>query len=179
VRVYRPPANDPCVSSSRTAPELAVHAAESPNTRDGTRAPLAICSLAYSYLALRATSECRSLSAPNSWSTLARARGPVPNPANVSRQLVRASSSGKTNAARRAHSAPPMGRGRGSVRSVGRFEGLKRHPTRAILHGFLRMVSQSADVQSLPLGVTGNTPDSGSGESWFDPRRGNCEGPHR
>src|SRR5258708_24206011 len=25
----------------------------------------------------------------------------------------------------------------------------------------------------LPLGVTGNTPDSGSGESWFDPRRGN------
>ena len=26
---------------------------------------------------------------------------------------------------------------------------------------------------SLPLGVTGNTPDSGSGESWFEPRRGN------
>src|SRR5262249_59742712 len=25
----------------------------------------------------------------------------------------------------------------------------------------------------VPLGVTGNTPDSGSGESWFDPRRGN------
>ena len=25
----------------------------------------------------------------------------------------------------------------------------------------------------MPLGVTGNTPDSGSGESWFDPRRGN------
>src|SRR5207302_9675526 len=30
---------------------------------------------------------------------------------------------------------------------------------------------------SLPLGVTGNTPDSGSGESWFEPRRGNFEGP--
>src|SRR6478672_11460611 len=31
--------------------------------------------------------------------------------------------------------------------------------------------------QKLPLGVTGNTPDSGSGESWFEPRRGNgrCE----
>src|SRR5437667_7643826 len=29
--------------------------------------------------------------------------------------------------------------------------------------------------QSLPLGVTGNTPDSGSGESWFDPRRGNSK----
>ena len=27
--------------------------------------------------------------------------------------------------------------------------------------------------EALPLGVTGNTPDSGSGESWFDPRRGN------
>src|SRR6266581_9167590 len=27
----------------------------------------------------------------------------------------------------------------------------------------------------LPLGVIGNTPDSGSGESWFDPRRGNFE----
>jgi hypothetical protein len=26
---------------------------------------------------------------------------------------------------------------------------------------------------ALPLGVTGNTPDSGSGESWFEPRRGN------
>jgi hypothetical protein len=25
----------------------------------------------------------------------------------------------------------------------------------------------------MPLGVTGNTPDSGSGESWFEPRRGN------
>src|SRR3954452_17378264 len=32
---------------------------------------------------------------------------------------------------------------------------------------------------SLPLGVTGNTPDSGSGESWFDPRRGNLQGPAR
>src|SRR5216684_8440524 len=28
---------------------------------------------------------------------------------------------------------------------------------------------------SVPLGVTGNTPDSGSGESWFDPRRGNSK----
>jgi len=29
---------------------------------------------------------------------------------------------------------------------------------------------------SVPLGVIGNTPDSGSGESWFEPRRGNGEG---
>src|SRR5882762_3749664 len=29
--------------------------------------------------------------------------------------------------------------------------------------------------RSLPLGVTGNTPDSGSGESWFEPRRGNLK----
>jgi hypothetical protein len=47
----------------------------------------------------------------------------------------------------------------------------------ASYHGYFnpvpRMVSQSAD--SLPLGVTGNTPDSGSGESWFDPRRGNSK----
>ena len=28
-------------------------------------------------------------------------------------------------------------------------------------------------TQILPLGVIGNTPDSGSGESWFEPRRGN------
>src|SRR5437660_2958030 len=28
---------------------------------------------------------------------------------------------------------------------------------------------------SVPLGVIGNTPDSGSGESWFDPRRGNSK----
>jgi hypothetical protein len=27
----------------------------------------------------------------------------------------------------------------------------------------------------LPLGVTGNTSDSGSEESWFEPRRGNLE----
>jgi hypothetical protein len=26
---------------------------------------------------------------------------------------------------------------------------------------------------TMPLGVIGNTPDSGSGESWFEPRRGN------
>jgi hypothetical protein len=30
-----------------------------------------------------------------------------------------------------------------------------------------------APCSPLPLGVTGNTPDSGSGESWFEPRRGN------
>src|SRR5687768_8658256 len=29
----------------------------------------------------------------------------------------------------------------------------------------------------LPLGVTGNTPDFGSGESWFEPRRGNSRDP--
>src|SRR5437660_2546359 len=28
---------------------------------------------------------------------------------------------------------------------------------------------------SVPLGVIGNTPDSGSGESWFEPRRGNSK----
>ena len=27
----------------------------------------------------------------------------------------------------------------------------------------------------MPLGVTGNTSDSGSEESWFEPRRGNCK----
>src|SRR5579862_6356961 len=32
-----------------------------------------------------------------------------------------------------------------------------------------------ARAQPLPLGVTGNTPDSGSGESWFEPRRGNSK----
>src|SRR5438046_723434 len=30
-------------------------------------------------------------------------------------------------------------------------------------------------VVPVPLGVTGNTPDSGSGESWFEPRRGNSK----
>src|SRR6476661_4572455 len=33
----------------------------------------------------------------------------------------------------------------------------------------------SVGGRTLPLGVTGNTPDSGSGESWFDPRRGNSK----
>src|SRR5437879_12155891 len=28
---------------------------------------------------------------------------------------------------------------------------------------------------TLPFGVTGSTPDSGSGESWFEPRRGNSK----
>ena len=31
----------------------------------------------------------------------------------------------------------------------------------------------SIQLNAVPLGVTGNTPDSGSGESWFEPRRGN------
>src|SRR6266545_2638027 len=35
--------------------------------------------------------------------------------------------------------------------------------------------SRSDHVVTVPLGVTGNTPDSGSGESWFDPRRGNSK----
>src|SRR4051812_9357151 len=34
----------------------------------------------------------------------------------------------------------------------------------------------SSIEKKLPLGVTGNTPDSGSGESWFEPRRGNAQG---
>src|SRR6266487_3236559 len=34
---------------------------------------------------------------------------------------------------------------------------------------------QPTPVVTLPLGVIGNTPDSGSGESWFDPRRGNSK----
>jgi hypothetical protein len=33
--------------------------------------------------------------------------------------------------------------------------------------------SRGVTTVFLPLGVTGNTPDSGSGESWFEPRRGN------
>ena len=40
----------------------------------------------------------------------------------------------------------------------------------------LSSMASSRDVTtSLPLGVTGNTPDSGSGESWFEPRRGNSK----
>jgi hypothetical protein len=43
----------------------------------------------YSYLEFRPSSTCRSASAPKSWSALARARAPVPNPANPSRHAVR------------------------------------------------------------------------------------------
>src|SRR5437660_2334946 len=40
-------------------------------------------------------------------------------------------------------------------------------------HVNFRLVSPQET--NLPLGVTGNTPDSGSGESWFEPRRGNSK----
>src|SRR2546422_606579 len=36
-------------------------------------------------------------------------------------------------------------------------------------------MADGAVVVPVPLGVIGNTPDSGSGESWFDPRRGNLK----
>src|SRR5437899_1790330 len=36
-------------------------------------------------------------------------------------------------------------------------------------------MADGAVVVPVPLGVIGNTPDSGSGESWFDPRRGNSK----
>src|SRR5438445_12190934 len=36
-------------------------------------------------------------------------------------------------------------------------------------------MADGAVAVPLPLGVTGNTPDSGSGESWFEPRRGNSK----
>ena len=43
----------------------------------------------------------------------------------------------------------------------------------------LSSMASSRDVADvLPLGVTGNTPDSGSGESWFEPRRGNLKAQH-
>ena len=42
-----------------------------------------------------------------------------------------------------------------------------------IRHSFGRSTLGTAEIV-MPLGVTGNTPASGAGESWFDPRRGNC-----
>ena len=39
----------------------------------------------------------------------------------------------------------------------------------------VRGSSPLSSTALLPLGVTGNTPDSGSGESWFEPRRGNSK----
>src|SRR5207244_1998742 len=39
----------------------------------------------------------------------------------------------------------------------------------------IRGAEKGAILGALPLGVTGNTPDSGSGESWFEPRRGNSK----
>src|SRR2546427_3264923 len=39
----------------------------------------------------------------------------------------------------------------------------------------VRGSSPLSSIQELPLGVIGNTPDSGSGESWFEPRRGNSK----
>ena len=40
----------------------------------------------------------------------------------------------------------------------------------------LRPGRWKVETVAVPLGVIGNTPDSGSGESWFEPRRGNREG---
>src|SRR5207247_619652 len=39
----------------------------------------------------------------------------------------------------------------------------------------IRGAEKAVILGALPLGVTGNTPDSGSGESWFEPRRGNLK----
>src|SRR6266849_4987120 len=39
----------------------------------------------------------------------------------------------------------------------------------------VRGSSPLSSIEKLPLGVIGNTPDSGSGESWFEPRRGNSK----
>lgn len=50
--------------------------------------------------------------------------------------------------------------------------GLMECSARTIIKGF-RLAGTNPRQNRLPLGVTGNTPDSGSGESWFDPRRGN------
>ena len=41
------------------------------------------------------------------------------------------------------------------------------------LHFILRYARKGALGGKVPLGVTGNTSDSGSEESWFEPRRGN------
>src|SRR5262245_41865052 len=43
----------------------------------------------------------------------------------------------------------------------------------AVSETILMIPADRGPPADLPLGVTGNTPDSGSGESWFDPRRGN------
>ena len=40
---------------------------------------------------------------------------------------------------------------------------------------YARLTSDSYNKHVLPLGVTGNTSDSGSEESWFEPRRGNSK----
>src|SRR5207244_768785 len=41
--------------------------------------------------------------------------------------------------------------------------------------GVSAALRKAAILGALPLGVIGNTPDSGSGESWFEPRRGNSK----
>ena len=66
-----------------------------------------------------------------------------------------------------------LGRSRGQVGAVAQLgERLVRNEE---VRGSIPL-SSMVKAQKLPLGVTGNTPDSGSGESWFEPRRGNAHG---
>src|SRR5438094_465043 len=55
----------------------------------------------------------------------------------------------------------------------------RRQPRTAYRAGFSGFQSPNRPpvivLVPMPLGVTGNTPDSGSGESWFEPRRGNSK----
>ncbi len=58
---------------------------------------------------------------------------------------------------------------RGAVAQLG-----ERCNRTAEVRGSIPLSSMTIEA-ALPLGVTGNTPDSGSGESWFEPRRGNSK----
>jgi hypothetical protein len=65
-------------------------------------------------------------------------------------------------------------RSRGAVAQLG-----ERCNRTAEVRGSIPLSSTVTRIrQVLPLGVTGNTPDSGSGESWFEPRRGNWKAQH-
>src|SRR4249919_3461866 len=61
----------------------------------------------------------------------------------------------------------PCGRRRGVAGLAGLIEDARRT--------IIKVPVDRRNWRFLPLGVTGNTPDSGSGESWFDPRRGNLK----
>ena len=182
---YRPSASLPAAINWRRVEDMEVQTAVSRQTLEGRTAALAMRTRAVSNFRSRHGSVVRAASAVNSSAALLRDSGPGPprclkGSAHPLRKVTSPKQLTAESRWERTVKTPDLCGG------VSRVMNRTKHPSSAAGKGCWRCAVRltwavpgviqlpgAIAVVPVPLGVTGNTSDSGSEESWFEPRRGN------